>query len=55
MRSRVVRAKKRAKVLLFFDMTKFSGNFFSKICIFAIGRTKKRAFRAPFLLIAAGD
>jgi len=27
-------AKKRAKVLLFFDMTKFLSNFFIKKCIF---------------------
>ena len=48
MRSRVVRAKKRAKVLLFFDMTKKNRTFFKKKCILIVFGIKMRNFRATF-------
>ena len=50
MRSRVVRAKKRAKVLLFFDMTKFFFKNLLKIFHFTIENTEKSPVMSDFSL-----
>ena len=49
MRFRVLRAKKRAKVLLFFDMTKFFSTFFVFFCIFLHISKKSCIFAADFM------